>query len=132
MTAAGVRGFKCFLCPSGVEEFQQIVYEDLQKVLPLVKEHDAFLMFHAELKHGAACDSDHRNYLNHLAEADLNAEPEAVKLIIELCEKYQVRCHIVHLSNGDSITLVREARARGLPLTAETCPHYLTIGMRCY
>lgn len=99
-------------------------------------------MFHAELKHSPNCGGDHRSYLDHLAgsvvqsslshlflDSDLAAEAEAIKLIIELCEKYNVRCHIVHLSGADSVAIVREARLRGLPITAETCPHYLTIGM---
>eukprot|EP00698_Gefionella_okellyi_P013037 TRINITY_DN3540_c0_g2_i1.p1 TRINITY_DN3540_c0_g2~~TRINITY_DN3540_c0_g2_i1.p1 ORF type:complete len:458 (+),score=97.55 TRINITY_DN3540_c0_g2_i1:74-1447(+) len=128
VAAAGIRGFKCFLCNSGVAEFGQVFRAELERCLPIVRDSGSFLMFHAELKNGdEACCGDHRNYMDHLASSDVVAEGAAVKLIIELCEQYNVRCHIVHLSGSDAVPLVREAKARGLPLTAETCPHYLTL-----
>jgi len=66
-----------------------------------------------------------RSYQTYLASRPPAWELEAIALMIKLCEEYHCRVHIVHLSSAAAIPMLRQARARGLPLTVETCPHYL-------
>lgn len=55
------------------------------------------------------------------------AENEAVALMIKLGREFGTRIHIVHHSSADALPMLREAKAAGLIITAETCPHYLTF-----
>ncbi len=68
-----------------------------------------------------------RQYATYLATRPKAAENEAVALLIDLCREFRVRTHIVHLSSSEALTPLYHARASGLPITAETCPHYLTF-----
>jgi allantoinase len=135
---AGVLGFKCFLAPSGVDDFDNVDAEDLVRVLPLLAERGAPLLVHAELPAllaAAGHDDDHadalavrrdlRSYAAYVAARPDASEVEAVRLLIELCRETRVRVHIVHVSSAEVLPLLRAARAEALPLTAETCPHYL-------
>ena len=127
---AGVRLFKCFLVPSGVEEFPAVTEADLRLAMPVLSMlRDARLLVHAELPqfidpipHG-----DPRRYATYLASRPPSAETEAIKLMIRLADEFNVRVHIVHLSSADSLPLLSAARHRGTLITAETCPHYLTF-----
>jgi allantoinase len=128
MFEAGVVGFKCFLVPSGVDEFQHVTEADLRKAMPELARLDALLIVHAELPGpidraaptGAA--GDYKTFLDSRPRA---AENEAVELMIRLSGEFGTRVHIVHLSSSDAVPLLREARAEGVAITAETCPHYL-------
>jgi dihydropyrimidinase len=57
------------------------------------------------------------------------AEAEAVHRSIALAEMAGVPVYIVHLSSEDALNQVREARDRGLPAFAETCPQYLLLSI---
>jgi allantoinase len=128
---AGVFGFKCFLVPSGVPEFEHVTEKDLRHALRVLKELGAVLLAHAEipgpiekeLRH--LRDADPRQYRTWLLSRPAAAELGAIRLLIRLCREYRVRTHIVHLSAAAGIALVKQARKQGLPLSAETCPHYL-------
>jgi allantoinase len=124
---AGVRLFKCFLVPSGVDEFEHVGEPELRQALPILANLDATLLVHAELPEHivAVPKGDPRSYATYLASRPDRAETEAVALVIRLAEEFNARVHIVHLSSADSLTLIRMARARGVRITAETCPHYL-------
>ncbi|MEO6693919.1 MAG: amidohydrolase family protein [Ignavibacteria bacterium] len=52
-------------------------------------------------------------------------ENKAIKLLIDLCREFNYPVHIVHLSSSDAIDMIKAAKIEGLPLTVETCPHYL-------
>ena len=131
--AGGVFGFKCFLVPSGVDEFLYVSEKDLREAMPVLAELRAPLLVHAELPApiGAALESvrgrDPRSYATYLASRPPAAELEAVRLVIELARRHGVRVHIVHVSAAETIPVLREARAARAPVTAETCPHYLAI-----
>jgi allantoinase len=88
------------------------------------------LCFHAELD-GAQPDvssSDPTLYSTFLASRPQQLEVDAIKLINSLHAEYpSLRLHIVHLSASDALPLIREAKSNGLPLTVETCFHYLTL-----
>ena len=126
---AGVRAFKCFLVPSGVDEFPAVTEKDLREALPVLAELGAPLMVHAELPWVSAdgLDGDPRRYKTWLGSRPDECEVKAVELTMRLAEEYGARVHIVHLSSARSLRILREARHRGVVVSAETCPHYLTF-----
>ncbi|MEA2561202.1 MAG: allantoinase [Acidobacteriota bacterium] len=119
----GVLGFKSFLVPSGVEEFQHVTEADLREAMPRLN--GTVLLVHAELPGPlGTCESDrYEDYLRSRPDA---AETEAIELLIRLSRELGARVHIVHLATAKALPLLREAR-RHLPITVETCPHYLTF-----
>jgi allantoinase len=128
---AGAFGFKCFLVPSGVPEFQHVGEANLRAALPHLAALDAPLLVHAELpgpieraSKGLA-HSDPRKYKTWLSSRPPAAETKAVELVIRLAREFKARVHIVHVSSGRSIPLIRRAAQEGVRITAETCPHYL-------
>lgn len=132
LAAEGVVGFKCFLVDSGVPEFPAVTEDDLRKALPLLARLDLPLLVHAELPgpiEAAASEAngDARAYATWLSSRPPAAEVEAIRLMIRLCREFRARVHIVHVSAAEALDDLRRARGEGLPLTAETCPHYLTI-----
>ena len=130
MQEAGVVGFKCFLVPSGVDEFEYVKEEHLREAMPELSRLDALLIVHAELPGPIDCcsgivdgaASDYRTFLDSRPRA---AENEAVELMIRLSREFGTRVHIVHLSSAEAIPMLRDAQANGVAITAETCPHYL-------
>jgi allantoinase len=136
MFRAGVFGFKCFLVPSGVPEFQNVGESDLRAALPIVAELDVPLLVHAELPgpiERAAerlAKSDPRSYTAWLRSRPTAAETQAVQMMIGLAREFDARVHIVHVSSELSAPLIRRAKKEGLRVTAETCPHYLAFSSR--
>jgi len=128
---AGVLGFKCFLVPSGVEEFGHVTEADLRAALPVLAGMGAPLLVHAELPgpiERALRDVeglDPRRYASYLRSRPPEAETEAVALLLRLVREYGTRVHVVHLAAAGALPLLRAARREGLPVTVETCPHYL-------
>jgi allantoinase len=133
LVQAGVLGFKAFLVPSGIDEFPHVTEADLRLALPELARQDAVLLVHAELPGpiDAAAHvwdgGDPREYGRYLQSRPDAAEVEAIALAIRLCRETGCRVHIVHLSSAEALPLIREARAQRLPVTVETCPHYLTF-----
>ena len=129
----GVRGFKCFLIDSGVEEFPHVTESDLRLAMPELARLDTVLLVHAELcgpveaAAASVATRDPREYETFLRSRPREAEDAAIDLMIRLCRETGTRVHIVHHSSSDSLDKLRAARADGLPLTVETCPHYLTF-----
>jgi allantoinase len=126
---AGVRAFKCFLTPSGVDEFPAVTARDLRAAFPALARTGLPLMVHAEdpAKLGASPTGGSRSYADYLASRPPEAERSAIEIVLSLMRECPTPVHIVHLSSATSLPLIREARASGLPLTVETCPHYLTF-----
>lgn len=127
---AGVRGFKCFLSPSGVDEFEHVVERDLRLALPILARRGLPLLAHAESPAwllAPEATADPRRYETWLSSRPPAAEVAAVALLISLCREFNARIHVVHLAAADALPLLRAARAEGLPVTVETCPHYLTF-----
>jgi allantoinase len=126
---AGVRGFKCFLVPSGVDEFPAVDEDDLRKALPIVARRQVPLLVHAELP-GLLVDAVHsspRSYRTYAATRPCAAESAAIRLMVRLAEEFDARVHIVHVSSAEGVAEVAAAKAKGAPVSAETCPHYLTF-----
>lgn len=128
---AGARGFKCFLTPSGVAEFERVREADLRDALPYLAQLRSTrlpLLVHAEdpalIGEPAG---DRRLYQTYLDTRPPKAEVSAIRLIRTLCEEFCIRGHIVHVSSAEGVAAIADARAAGVSLTAETCPHYLTF-----
>ncbi len=130
---AGVFGFKCFLVPSGVEEFAHVSEADLRAAAPELAALGAPLLAHAEMPGPIAAavkdlsKADLKPYATWLASRPREAENEAIALLLRLSREFRVRTHIVHLSSSDAIQHLRQAKLDGLAVTVETCPHYLTF-----
>jgi allantoinase len=131
---AGALGFKAFLAPSGVEEFEAVTREDLERVAPLLSRLQAPLLVHAEdapildqatRSLETATPDERRSYARYLASRPEAAEAAAVDFLIDLARRHQLRVHIVHLANADLIPRLASARAQGVKISVETCPHYL-------
>lgn len=127
---AGVRGFKCFMSPSGVEEFAHVGEGDLRLALPILARRGLPLLVHAEWPpalHVVAASADPRSYATWLSSRPARAEVDAIALLIALCREFGARIHVVHVAAAEALPVLAAARAEGLPITAETCPHYLTF-----
>jgi allantoinase len=131
MIKAGARGFKCFMVESGVDEFPFVNEAQLREAANELSGTRAPLLAHAELggpiiAAGAvisgADPDDYRTYLN---SRPPRAEDEAIELLVRVCRDTRAQIHIVHLSSSSAIDIVRRAREQGLPISAETTPHYL-------
>ena len=133
LAAAGVRAFKCFLVPSGVAEFQHVSQADLRVALPLIAQTGLPLMVHAEMPEIIeaatleAMAGEPTSYVVYRASRPPAAEHEAIALMIELSAATGARVHIVHVSSAESTWMIEHARSRGVAISAETCPHYLSI-----
>jgi allantoinase len=126
---AGVRAFKCFLSPSGVDEFPHVTEADLRLALPILAKLDAPLMVHAE-DPALLCDTTGMSssaYRDYVSSRPPEAERSAIAMLVGLVEQFGARVHIVHLSSASSLEIVEDARRSRLPITVETCPHYLTF-----
>jgi len=125
---AGVYGFKCFLAPSGVDEFGHLDREQLRRAMGEIAALGSRLIVHAEdpelLGAGGALG---RGYDAFLASRPATSEASAIDAVIEAARASGGRAHILHLSDARSLPAIRAARADGVDLTVETCPHYLTI-----
>ena len=137
---AGVVGFKCFLVPSGVDEFPNVSEQNLREAMPEITRLGAVLIVHAEMPgpisrtgilglnesteqiDKGVCPTEYKTFL---ASRPRAAENEAVELMIGLSREFGTRVHIVHHSSADALPMLREAKAAGVEITAETCPHYL-------
>ncbi len=131
LVADGVRGFKCFLVDSGVAEFGWVGESELAPAMQILARLNVPLLVHAELAGPIDAASvglagaDPRQYATYLASRPPAAEEQAIALVTRLCRATNARTHIEHHSAASALPLLRDARAAGLPLTAETCPHYL-------
>jgi allantoinase len=129
----GVFGFKCFLVPSGVEEFAHVGEDDLRSAMPVLAELGAPLLAHAEdpaiieSASNAAAKLPVNQYASWLASRPCEAENRATELLVRLATAAKSRLHIVHVSSAEALDIIRNAKAAGLAITAETCPHYLTF-----
>ncbi len=129
LIAAGVLGFKAFLCHSGIDDFPAATAAELRFALsklaglPLLAHAEivALLPEAVEAKFAASPGS----YAAYLATRPREWEHTAIRLLIDICRESGSPVHIVHLASADALPMIAAARAEGLPLTVETCPHYL-------
>jgi allantoinase len=128
LVRAGVRGFKCFLSPSGVDEFSHVSERDLHGAMSTLARLDRPLLVHAEwpaaLPHPVG---DPRHYRTWLDSRPAAAEVTAIEVLIRMAGQHRTHVHIVHLATADALPMLGQARLARTPITVETCPHYLTF-----
>src|SRR5215831_2061896 len=126
---AGVTGFKCFLLPSGVAEFPPLGAAELETAMTEIASFGGLLIAHAEDEQQieAAPRAHGKRYAAFAASRPPAAEVRAIERLLAATRRTLCRTHIVHLAAAEALPLIRAARAEGLPVTAETCPHYLTL-----
>lgn len=132
LARAGVRGFKCFLVPSGVPEFEHVGEAELRAAMPVIAKLGLPLLVHAEVPGpieramaSLGTVATPTRYADYARSRPPAAELEAIGMLIRLCREFGTRTHIVHLATAAAVPMIERARAEGLPLTCETCPHYL-------
>ncbi|MGA2919675.1 MAG: allantoinase AllB [Candidatus Sulfotelmatobacter sp.] len=131
LAAAGVPGFKCFLVNPGIDGFTMVSEQQLRAALPHVARTGLPLLVHAELPAPidrateALADAHWNCYSTYLQSRPDEAELAAIRMMLSLCREYNFRLHIVHLSTSQALQELRAARSDGLPVSVETCPHYL-------
>jgi len=124
----GVLGFKAFLTHSGIDEFPNVTEDDLRKAMPIIAKYNLPLLVHCELTseiQNSKFRIQNNSYQDYLASRPRKWEDDAIALMIRLCEEFNCRTHIVHLSSSNSIEQIVKAKQKGLPLTVETGQHYL-------
>ncbi|MEU9763465.1 allantoinase AllB [Streptomyces sp. NPDC047987] len=126
---AGVFGFKCFLSPSGVEEFPELDQEQLAHSLAEIAGFGGLLIVHAEdPRHlDAAPRRGGPAYADFLASRPRDAENAAIEALIALARRFDARVHVLHLSCADALLMIAAARRDGVRVTVESCPHFLTL-----
>ncbi|MEU6811139.1 allantoinase AllB [Streptomyces sp. NPDC046831] len=126
---AGVLGFKAFLSPSGVDEFPHLDQRQLARSLAEIAGFGGLLAVHAEDPGhlAAAPQRGGPRYADFLASRPHDAEDSAVAALVAQAARSGGRVHVLHLSSGNALPLIAAARADGVRLTVETCPHYLTL-----
>lgn len=129
---AGVMGVKAFLCHSGIDDFPNVSREHLAIAMPQLADAGVVLLAHAEIATPVppmpvTLMPNPRSYRDYLASRPPRFERDAIEMLIDLCRQTGCRTHIVHLADTGSVDSLRAARAAGLPITVETCPHYLTF-----
>ncbi|WP_398954464.1 allantoinase AllB [Streptomyces sp. GC420] len=126
---AGVFGFKCFLSPSGVEEFPELDQERLAAAMAEIAGFGGLLIVHAEDPRHLA-EAPQRpgvKYADFLASRPRAAENAAIASLIEHARRLDARVHILHLSSAEALPAIAEARREGVRVSVETCPHFLTL-----
>lgn len=128
MVEAGVLGFKAFMIHSGIDDFPASDKETLRQAMQILARLDVPLLLHAELDLGAAESSGApQDYQTFLDSRPPSWEVAAIEMAIELVRETGCRAHIVHLSAADALDAIQAAKQEGLPLSVETCPHYLLL-----
>lgn len=130
LAGAGVLGFKCFLSPSGVDEFAAVSEYDLRYAMPILARTGVPLLAHAEWP-GLLVEPDPRrdprHYKTWLDTRPPEAEHTAIDLMLRLSAHTGARVHIVHLASAGGLAAIAEAVNAGVLVTVETCPHYLAF-----
>ncbi len=126
---AGVFGFKCFMTPSGVDEFPPLSPEELETYLGVLRSYGATMIVHAEdrtaIERAPAAAGD--RYADFLRSRPRGSENVAIAHLIEAARHTGAAIHLLHLSSSDAVPMIRTARREGIAMTVETCPHYLVF-----
>ncbi len=123
---AGALGAKAFLVHSGIDEFPAADETTLRAAMPILARHGKPLLVHAEIESETPPPrGDPRLYRSWLASRPAAWELDAIEQMLRLCREYRAHVHVVHLSAAAAIPMIIRAKVEGLPVTVETCPHYL-------
>ena len=120
MVAAGVFGFKCFTCPSGIDDFPHVTETDMRAAMLALAPLGVPLLVHAELELEGTnpyADASPREYIRYLHARPREWEDAAIAMTIRLVRQTGCRAHIVHLSSASALPMIKAAKAEGLPIT---------------
>lgn len=133
LARCGVIGFKAFMSNSGIEDFQSADDRTLLLAMKKIAALHSILAVHAESDTiteflGKEINSQTEN----IGLAFSNARPiyseiEAVQRIIAYADATKCKVHIVHISSAQVLKPIVEAKQRGIDISVETCPHYLSL-----
>lgn len=121
----GVIGLKAFMSHSGIEDFPKVDSAALRAGMQCAARLGMLVAVHAEIDHPELCRGT--SIRDYLASRPVGIELEAIRIAIDLAAETGCALHIVHVSSARGVKLVVEARARGVDVTCETCPHYLVL-----
>jgi allantoinase len=124
----GVVGFKAFMSASGVDDFHAADDRTLYDGMALCARLGALVAVHAENDALTSGPRGGRTARDYAASRPPIAEIEAIGRAIAFADDTGCALHVVHVSTGRGVDLVTQARARGVDVTCETCPHYLFLG----
>lgn len=133
LLTAGVLGAKSFTIHSGIDEFMSVNEQQLCDAMRHIAKAGLLHLVHAEVEvSDTSMNTIGRSYSAFLASRPRQWENDAIAMVIRVMHKLRdegltPRAHIVHLSSSDALKMIKQARDLGLLLTAETCPHYLTL-----
>lgn len=124
----GVFGYKCFLADSGVAEFPPLDRAEFTAALAEVARLDALMIVHAEdpdVLAGHALQTRTTAYADFVHSRPDEAETAAIRQVLDGARETGARVHVLHLSSARALDAIQGAKDEGLPVTVETCPHYL-------
>lgn len=125
---AGVLGIKCFLTHSGIDEFPNVGKKEIEAAMPVIAKYGLPLLAHCEI-YKKEVDNEFSDFPNsyryYLVSRPKQWENDAIELMIRLCRKHRCAVHIVHVSSAEALIKILKAKEEGLPITAETCVHYI-------
>lgn len=129
MIGMGVSGFMCFLSDRATKNFPGVSEEDLLQAMPILAEKKIPLIVHAGLgaEYEVTGSAEKQPYKDYLASHPARTEIDGVQLLVRLCREHQCHVHVANLSAWESLHYLSLAKRDGLPITAETCPHYLVL-----
>lgn len=125
---AGVLGIKCFLVHSGIDEFPNVSEKEIDEAMPIIAAYHIPLLAHCEIYEQEIENDFLKNptsYKSYLESRPRQWENDAVELMIKLCRKHNCQAHIVHVASCEALELIANAKKENLPITAETCAHYI-------
>ncbi|MEO3871535.1 allantoinase AllB [Nonomuraea sp. B12E4] len=122
----GVYGFKCFMSPSGVPEFPPLGAEGMRRAMEEVAGIGGVMVVHAE-DPALLAEPNGPTYREFLDSRPGASERSAVARVVRLAGETGARAHVLHVSSADCLDVLAAAQAGGVAVTAETCPHYLTL-----
>lgn len=130
LSEAGAAAFKTYLI-SGMPDFKDLTIEQMKSAMQYVSKTGKPLGVHAEDKYLVTSRRDTlqakgiNTWHAYCITRDIEAEEKAIVDLISTAQGINVRVHIVHLSSGAGLNLIKNAMAKGMTFSAETCPHYL-------
>ncbi len=133
LASAGVAGFKCFLIHSGIDGFHWVDEAELRAALEKLRGTGRPLLVHAEVQGPVKASTnainanhgDWRSYSTYMASRPPLAEIQAIEMLLRLAGEFDTPIHVVHLSAAQALPLLASAKRDKLPVTVETCVHYL-------
>jgi allantoinase len=122
----GCVGLKAFMCPSGIDDFPHVSLSILREGMKHAAELDLLVAVHAESPEEIRPITG-KTVRDFLESRPVEAELDAIKSAVDVAQETGCRLHIVHVSCGRGVKIVADARANGVDVTCETCPHYLLL-----